>query len=166
MTASTPPSGPQPTVQSTAQDNATAIELWGRVISGFQVTNRRLHAAIKSAFNLNEAEAETLLNLHRDPEHRASLSILSRAAMFSTGGFTKIADKLTSRGLTVRVPDTEDRRVTYLKLTEAGVELAAELACLVADINRAQFIEILGPDRAHLVAEAMTELYRANRDPR
>ena len=42
-------------------DDITAVELWGRVISGFQVTNRRVHLAIKGAFNLNEAEAETLL---------------------------------------------------------------------------------------------------------
>jgi DNA-binding MarR family transcriptional regulator len=159
-------SNPEPTPPSTAGDAATAVELWGRVISGFTATNRRLHAAIKAAFNLNEAEAETLLNLHRHAERRAPMSTLSRAAAFSTGGFTKIADKLAKRGLAVRVPGTEDRRVTNLELTEAGIELAGELTCLVAEINRAQFIDVLGAERAGLVAEAMTELYRANSAPR
>lgn len=153
------------TTNQTAVDAGSAVELWGRVIKGFQVTNRRLHAAIKAAFNLSEPEAETLLNLHRDARHRAPLTTLARAAAFTSGGYTKIADKLVSRGLAERVACLDDRRVTYLELTPAGVELAAELACLVADINSSQFIDVLGPDRARLVADAMTELYRANNEP-
>lgn len=144
--------------------DAEAVQLWGRVIKGFAVTNRKLHAAIKSAFNLGEAEAETLLNLHRDPEHRAPMATLARAAAFTSGGYTKIADKLVNRGLVVRVPCADDRRITYLELTEDGTKVATDLACLVSDVNRAQFVGVLGPDRARLVAEAMTELYRANRD--
>ncbi|WP_127130980.1 MarR family winged helix-turn-helix transcriptional regulator [Georgenia sp. SYP-B2076] len=144
-------------------DDITAVELWGRVIKGFQVTNRRLHSAIKGAVNLNEAEAETLLSLHRKVERRAPLTTLARAASFTSGGYTKIADKLVSRGLAARVACAEDRRVTFLELTPAGTELAAELAHLVADINRSHFIEVLGPDRARLVADAMTELYRTNK---
>ena len=152
-----------PDQSTTDIDDITAVELWGRVIKGFQVSNRRLHSAVKAAFNLNEAEAETLLSLHRDAEHRAPLTTLARAASFTSGGYTKIADKLVGRGLAVRAACAEDRRVTYLELTPAGTELAAELACLVADINRSQFIDVLGPDRASLLADAMTELYRANK---
>ncbi len=144
--------------------DAEAVQLWGRVIKGFAVTNRKLHVAIKSAFNLSEAEAETLLNLHRDPEHRAPMATLARAAAFTSGGYTKIADKLVDRGLVSRVPCADDRRITYLELTPDGIEIAANLARLVSDVNRAQFVSVLGPERARFVAEAMTELYRANKD--
>ncbi|KAE8765519.1 MarR family winged helix-turn-helix transcriptional regulator [Georgenia thermotolerans] len=156
----TPPTKASPTL-----DDRASIELWGRVIQGFQATNRAIHGAIKAAFALNEAEAETLLNLHRHPEHRVPMAKLARAAAFTTGGFTKIADKLTRRGLVVRVPCADDRRVTFLELTPAGSDVAAELARLVADVNRSRVIDVLGPDRAALVAEAMTDLYRANRPP-
>jgi DNA-binding MarR family transcriptional regulator len=148
--------------RTAALDDAAAVELWGRVIKGFQVTNRELHDAIKAAFSLNEAETETLLNLQRHPEHRVPMAKLARAAAFTTGGFTKIADRLAGRGLVVRVPCVDDRRVTFLELTPAGDELAAELSSLAADVNRSRFIDVLGPERARLVAEAMTELYRAN----
>jgi DNA-binding MarR family transcriptional regulator len=151
-----------PTRTSETVDDAAAVELWGRVIKGFQVTNRGIHDTIRGAVSLNEAEAETLLNLHRHPEHRVPMAKLARAAAFTTGGFTKIADRLAGRDLVVRVPCIDDRRVTFLELTPSGDELAAELSALVADANRAQFIDILGPERARLVADAMTELYRAN----
>ena len=145
-------------------DEITAVELWGRVIKGFHVTNRRVHSAIKSAFDLSEAEAETLLNLHRKAERRAPLTALARAASFTSGGYTKIADKLVGRGLAARIACIEDRRVTFLELTPAGVQLAADLARLTADINRAHFVEVLGTDRARLLADAMTELYHANKE--
>jgi DNA-binding MarR family transcriptional regulator len=144
-------------------DDATAIELWGRVIKGFQTTNRRLHAAVKSAFNLSEVETEALLSLHRNPEGRAPMAVLARATAFTSGGFTKVADKLAARGLAVRIPCVEDRRVTFLELTPDGAELAAKLARLVADVNRANFVDVLGVERAQLVAEAMTELFRAGK---
>ena len=143
-------------------DDATAVELWGRVIHGFQATNRRLHAEIRQDFDLNEAEAETLLELHRQPEHRARLNLLAKGAGFSTGGFTKIADRLTNRGLALRAACDADRRVSYLGLTEAGLEMASKLTAVVADANRRHFIDVLGEEQACQVATAMTHLYRAN----
>jgi DNA-binding MarR family transcriptional regulator len=145
-----------------AVDDAAAIDLWGRVIAGFQTTNKRLHDAIRAAFSLNEAEAETLLSLGGNPEHRAPMAALARATSFTSGGYTKIADRLTERGLVRRTPCATDRRVTYLELTDRGIELAAELRSLVADINRFQFVDVLGPERADSVADAMAELHRTN----
>jgi DNA-binding MarR family transcriptional regulator len=147
-------------------EDSTAIQLWGATIKGFHATNRRLHAAIKAAFNLNEAETETLLTLHRSAEQRAPMATLARAAAYTSGGFTKIADKLTQRGLVARVAGSDDRRVIFVELTQEGKELAGELNCLVAEINRAQFIEVLGLERAQLVADAMRDLYRANTPPK
>jgi hypothetical protein len=53
-----------------------------------------------------------------------------------------------------------------VELTQEGRELAGELNCLVAEINRTQFIDVLGLDRAQLVADAMRDLYRANTPPK
>ena len=39
-----------------AIDDTTAITLWGQVNRGYQATHRRVNAAIKAAFDLNEAE--------------------------------------------------------------------------------------------------------------
>lgn len=149
----------------TSVDDATAVELWGRVIHGFMATNRGLHANLKARFDLNEAEVETLLSLFRCPDHRSRHNALAKSAGFSTGGFTKIADKVTARGLTKRTACAEDRRVSYLELTPMGVDFAAELTAAAATLNRERFIEVLGLERAQLVAEAMTELYRHNAAP-
>jgi DNA-binding MarR family transcriptional regulator len=151
-----------PSATSNNSSDDRAVELWGRVINGFEVTNRRIHEALFERFSLVEAEVQVLLNLHRQPEHRAPMAKLARAASFSTGGFTKLADKLTKRGLVVRAACSEDRRVTFLEFTPAGRELADELTRTVSRLNHEVFIDVLGEERATVVAEAMTELFRAN----
>lgn len=139
-----------------------AVEMWGRVIKGFHATNQALHDDIRSTFDLNETETETILTLIRENDHRAHMSTLAKATAFSTGGFTKVADRLASRGLAERAACDTDRRVTYLVLTNEGVTLAHDLVEFVANANRTRFINVVGPEHATLVADAMTQLYRAN----
>ena len=133
------------------------------MIKGFQVTNQALHEQFRAEFGLGEAEVETLLTLHRRPDRRAPLNVLSKATAFSTGGFTKIADKLSTQELTARSACSEDRRVTYLELTEKGADVAARLTAFAADTNRAHIVDVIGAERATELANTMTELYRANR---
>jgi DNA-binding MarR family transcriptional regulator len=154
---------PQQTRTASTRDR-DAVSQWGLVIEGFQVTNKNLHKAIASAFSLDPAESETMLRLARSPQQRMPMAALARDAAFSTGGFTKIADRLAKRNLVQRNPCADDRRVTYLELTETGAELANELLCLVADIVRSTYIEVIGRERAALVAEAMADLREANKE--
>lgn len=142
-----------------------AVELWGRVLNGYEVTNRRIHQAIQEHFSLTPAEAQALLNLRRQPDQRATMVQLARAASFTTGGFTKLADKLTKRGLVGRVACVDDRRVTFLEFTFEGRRLADELSRLVSQVNHEVFIDVLGEERARFLAEAMTDLFRANAGP-
>ena len=138
------------------------ISQWGLVIEGFQNTNKKVHAEVSSAFSLEPAEAETLLRLVRTPGARMPMAKLAREVAFSNGGFTKIADRLAKRCLVRRSPCAEDRRVVYLELSTKGTETANALACFVAGLVHANFVDILGADRAQLVAEAMAELRDAN----
>jgi DNA-binding MarR family transcriptional regulator len=138
------------------------VTQWGLVIEGFQVTNKKLHREVAAAFSLDPAEAETLLRLTRSPDNRMPMAALAREAAFSTGGFTKIADRLAKRGLVERAPCADDRRVVYLELSGAGAALADELQGLVAGIVQKTYIDVLGAERAAMVAEAMADLREAN----
>lgn len=138
------------------------VSQWGLVIEGFQSTNKKVHADISAVFALDPAEAETLLRLVRTPGERMPMAKLAREIALSTGGFTKIADRLAGRSLVQRSPCAEDRRVVYLELSPRGKETANELARFAADVVRSAFVDILGEDRARMVAEAMSDLRDAN----
>ncbi|KHE73903.1 hypothetical protein AS25_10385 [Kocuria marina] len=140
------------------------VTLWGQVIEGFQVTNKNLHRTIARAYDLDAAEAEALLRLIRSPQRRMSMAELARQVAFSTGGFTKVADRLTKRGLVQRAPCPEDRRVVYLELTAEGRTTAGKVRDLVAETMTATFVDVLGPERAVVVAQAMADLHRSGLD--
>jgi DNA-binding MarR family transcriptional regulator len=145
------------TVQRTA-DHPDSLTLWGHVIEGFQSVNRNLHRRIAEAFSLSPAESEALLRLGRSPDHRMSMAKLAHQLAFSTAGLTKIADRLTQRGLVQRSPCLEDRRVTYLELSDQGRATARRLRDLVTEVTTTTFVDALGPDRATQVAAAMGKL--------
>ena len=123
------------------------VTQWGLVIEGFQITNRKLHRAVAEAFSLDPAETETVLRLGRSSHNRMTMAALAREAAFSTGGFTKIADRLAKRGLVERGP---------------GAALADELQLFVSSVVRENYIDVLGADRAATVAEAMAALREHN----
>ena len=45
---------------------------------------------------------------------------LARMLLFSSGGFTKLADRMEEAGLVRREPCPDDRRATYAVLTDEG----------------------------------------------
>lgn len=65
---------------------------------------------------------EVLIRLQRTPEHRLPMSRLAREVSLSTGGFTKLADRLEREGYLVRNNCAEDRRVVYATLSESGLD--------------------------------------------
>ncbi|WP_026453834.1 MarR family winged helix-turn-helix transcriptional regulator [Saccharomonospora iraqiensis] len=138
------------------------VTWWGLVIEGYLATQERLMGEIAERFGLSPAEFDVLLRLVRSPEHRMPMTRLAREAALSSGGFTKVADRLTAAGLVRRAPSEQDRRVTYACLTDHGVEVADRAREACADILRRTVLDPLGHDRAESLAEAMRTLRRVN----
>jgi DNA-binding MarR family transcriptional regulator len=57
-------------------------------------------------------------------EHRLPMSRIARDLSMTSGGFTKLADRMARDGLIDRRGSSGDRRVVFAALTEAGQELA------------------------------------------
>lgn len=138
------------------------VTWWGLVIEGYLATNDGLMAEIQERLGLTPAPFDILLRLVRTPGHRLPMTRLAHEAALSSGGFTKVADRLVAAGLIERVPCETDRRVTYAALTAEGVDLAERARRDCAEILRRRVLEPLGPtDAAHLAA-AMRTLRTAN----
>ena len=97
------------------------VTWWGLVIEGYHVTQERVMSEIGERFALTPGAFDILLRLVRSPDQRMPMTRLAREAALSSGGFTKIADRLAAAGLIRREPCATDRRVTYAVLTDHGV---------------------------------------------
>jgi len=91
----------------------------------------------------------------------ANATELARIAELSPGAMTRLLDRLEARGLIVRSADPGDRRALNIRLTDAGKQIARDIAQCgervrdvalagLDDAQRAQFISLLEQVRDNL----------------
>jgi len=142
-------------------DDDEIVSWWGLVIEGYLATQDKLMGEINERFGLAPASFDILLRLVRSPEHRMPMTRLATEAALSSGGFTKVADRMVAADLIRRVPSPDDRRVTFAALTDHGLDMAEKTRAAAAEILRRIVLTPLGDDAAAL-AEAMRTLRSAN----
>jgi DNA-binding MarR family transcriptional regulator len=138
------------------------VTWWGLVIEGYLATQDGLMAEIHERCGLSPAPFDVLLRLVRTPGHKMPMTRLAQEAALSSGGFTKVADRMVRAGLIERLPSDSDRRVVLCTLTDRGRDLADRARKECAEILRRRVLDPLGPDAATGLAEAMRTLRAAN----
>ena len=140
------------------------LDWWKLVMQGFHATQESLVSELAERFNLGQGPADVLLRLLTASQHRMPMTRLARETGVSSGGFTKLADRLCAAGLAQRVLCADDRRVVYLELTDHGEDTAQAISEAVAQILRARVLTPLGRNGFGKLADAMRELRDANDD--
>lgn len=143
-------------------DDDGAITAWGMVIEGFMPTQALVMDSVAARFGLAPAPFDILLRLLRTPGCRMPMTQLAREAALSSGGFTKVADRLVRAGCLRREPSAEDRRVIYAALTPAGRAQAEEARTICAAAIREHVLAPLGPAGSAALVEAMRKLRAHN----
>ncbi len=138
------------------------VTWWGLVIEGYHATQDRLMREIERRFGLVPATFDVLVRLARTPGSRLPMTKLAREAALSSGGFTKVADRLAKADLICRVPSETDRRVTYAELTDHGLDVANRARETAAQVLREHVLTPLGQDDSRALAQAMRTLREAN----
>ena len=138
------------------------VTWWGLVIEGYQATQELLLAEIADRLGLAPGPFDILLRLLRSPGHRLPMTRLATEAALSSGGFTKVADRMAGQGLIRREPSETDRRVTHAVLTEHGLAVAGRAREITATVLRQRVLGPLGTGRATELAAMMRTLREAN----
>jgi len=123
------------------------------------VSNHVSHAfSLKlAAHDVTVAEWVVMRDLF-DAQAFAPNKLAERLGM-TRGAISKLADRLTSKGLLAREADDKDRRAQRLALTEEGRSLLPVLAAL-ADENDREFFGHLDPATWATIETAMKEIVR------
>ena len=138
------------------------VTLWGLLLEVHEGIKRRLDGELQAEVELPDPWFEVLLRIGRTPGQAVPMTRLAEMVLFSSGGFTKLADRMEEAGLIRRERCPTDRRSTLATLTPAGrqvleralaVHVPAVQRHLVAHIDerqRRQLEEILRTLRAGL----------------
>ena len=139
-------------------DEGTAVRDWElvrRVVAG---AHQRILARVADEGAFHEPSFGVLSALLHAPDRRLPMSRLAREAAMTTGGFTRLADRLGGAGLIDRRGSDHDRRVIYASLTPAGLREARRLERRYQAALRAEVLGVLGPRELRLIAQTLSPL--------
>ncbi|MCH7669055.1 MAG: MarR family transcriptional regulator [Acidobacteria bacterium] len=104
------------------------ITSFGRLIEVRARLDREFGRSLEEAHGLLQTWFEVLLRIGRAGEARLKMCDLANEIALTTGGVTRLIDRIVEAGYVQRTPSDSDRRVLYLELTESGHDIL-EAAC-------------------------------------
>ncbi len=96
------------------------VQLFALLLETNARLERTLSLELESTCDLPLAWFEVLLNLRQAPDQRLKMNQVADAIVHSTGGTTRLIDRLEENGLVARQACAGDRRAIYVALTEIG----------------------------------------------
>ena len=134
------------------------VTLWGLFLEAHEGIKRRLEEELRSAADLPGPWFEVLLRIGRTPGQAVPMTQLARMVLFSSGGFTKLADRMEAAGLIRRAPCPGDRRSHLATLTPEGrAVLDRALSAHVPGIQR-HLVDHLTPDQCRQLEQILRTL--------
>jgi DNA-binding MarR family transcriptional regulator len=114
-----------PPIRSFAVDDGALVGSWLRLRADLEAVGAALAAEVEAVTGLTMTGFQVLGRLALEPGRTVPMSELARQLRFTTGGLTKLCDRLVVLGLIERHGAARDRRVVLALLTERGAKVAA-----------------------------------------
>lgn len=146
--------------EMTDQDLLTSWELITRAVTR---TQERVLARIEEA-GLPSQWFAALHLLLRSSDHRMPMSRLARELSMTSGGFTKLADRMGQDGLIDRRNSAGDRRVVYAALTDDGLRMARRTERQYRASLREHVLDVLTAAELAVLAACARTLVEAEGD--
>jgi len=116
------------TARQAAEDEL--VVTFGRLLGVANRLEYLLGRAIEQECGISHLMFEVLLILGRAGEPGLSMSAIGRAQVLTTGGVTRLVDRMAAAGLVERTDDPDDRRGRLVRLTPLGEQTAVRAARL------------------------------------
>jgi DNA-binding MarR family transcriptional regulator len=137
--------------------DADLLAAWHRVRTGAARAQLRIDRALEDAGVPAQWFPVLHLLLGAD-DHRLPMSMLARDSAMTSGGFTKLADRMAREGLIDRRGSDVDRRVVHASLTADGLALAQRVSAVYAAALRAEVLGAVSPEDLAVAAQVLGRL--------
>ncbi|MEU5948686.1 MarR family transcriptional regulator [Micromonospora sp. NPDC047465] len=103
------------------------VTTFGRLVEAYSALERQLGEALERECGIPHTWFEAMLRIARSPD-KLTMSALASQIALTTGGMTRLLDRMVTAGLVERVPCPTDRRVSFAALTPDGRQKLEEAA--------------------------------------
>ncbi len=118
------------------------ISSFGRLVVTHRALERRLGRDLERATGLSLTWLEVLLRLANAPGGELTMGELARTMHLTSGGATRVVDRMIAAGEVERRPCRDDRRVLHARLTPAGRTRAEQAAAVHAESLRVAYASL------------------------
>src|SRR3712207_3729431 len=139
-------------MQASVKLDELELAAWRGLLRAHASLVRALDEELQTAHGLALSSYEVLLLLHEAPGRRLRMTELAESALLSLSGMTRLVDRLERGDFVAREPCETDRRVTYARLTPAGLELFRRARVTHLRGVRARFHSQLSEDEQRALA--------------
>ncbi|MFF4397451.1 MarR family winged helix-turn-helix transcriptional regulator [Streptomyces sp. NPDC001480] len=123
-----------------------------------------LGRALEQECGITHLMYEVLLILGRADEPGLSMRAIAQEQVLTTGGATRLVDRMEAAGLVERAEDPDDRRGRLVRLTALGERMAVQASRVHVENIRRYFLEPLPPEHRDRFAEDLRILSHSARD--
>jgi DNA-binding MarR family transcriptional regulator len=134
------------------------VQAWTDYVLSYNRLMPVLEREMEAETGLTLSQYDVLLRLAGTFEGRMKMRDLAEAIVYSTGGLTRLVERMCQAGLVRREPSDDDRRVIYAALTDHGRQrLQAASAVHLDGVDR-YFASHLADDEIDSVASFLARL--------
>ena len=134
------------------------MNAWLRLLRGQAAARRTVEAGLQTDHGLTVVGYEALLLLSEAQERAMRRIDLARGLGLTASGVTRLLDGLERDGLVEKRTCSEDARVSYAVLTDAGAERLERASCSHVGSVRALFEERYTDEEIETLAELLGRL--------
>ena len=124
------------------RDSGDPAENWSVIARAVAAAQRTVLDRVEAA-GVPAPWFATLHILLNSPDHRYPMSRIARELSMTSGGFTKLVDRLGREGLVDRRSTSADRRVIFVVLTPKGLSLAKRAAAAYVAAVREHVVDLI-----------------------
>jgi DNA-binding MarR family transcriptional regulator len=146
------------TASTTSNLRGTALDAWRSYLQSHAAIVRELDAELVAEHGMTTRDYEVLLYLAQAPDRRLPMSSLAASTMLTRSGITRLVDGLVAEGLIERVACSNDARVSYAELTDAGYAKLRAAGCTHIASVRRLFVERYSPEEIEQLASLLSRL--------
>jgi DNA-binding MarR family transcriptional regulator len=134
------------------------LHLMGLIVRSHRLLTDRLGRELEQDVGIPLVFFDVLINVGAAPDGRVTMSRLSNDIALTTGGVTRLVDRMVEAGLVERQACPSDRRSIHVILTAEGrTVLNRAVAAHIEGIDRHLMAHLSDKDRANL-AIALTKI--------
>lgn len=151
-------------VQAAHAANSRLVHDFGLLIKAATRLEQRIDTALRRECGISHTMLEVLIRLCRKPGEEVSQRQLADDLTLTSGGTTRLIDRMEEAGLVCRVPSPDDRRSVLVEPTDHGTTVFLQAAAVHSHVVERYFVAPVARDDYTRLTGALSDINEALRD--